>query len=78
MGQCMRQILSRSACMQEVQERDIQQRQNIADLVGVVDKLEGEMKELKTRTAKLESAKKAAEQEAAEARKANRGLGVRK
>jgi hypothetical protein len=64
--------------MQEVQERDIQQRQNIADLVGVVDKLEGEMKELKTRTAKLESAKKAAEQEAAEARKANRGLGVRK
>ena len=60
---------------QEVQERDVQQRQNIADLVGVVDKLEGEMKELKARIAKLESAKKIAEQEAADARKANSGLG---
>jgi hypothetical protein len=62
---------------QEVQERDVQQRQNITDLVGVVDKLEGEMKELKARMAKLESAKKVAEQEAADARKANSGLGER-
>ena len=55
----------------------MQQRQNIADLVGVVDKLEGEMKELKACIAKLESAKKIAEQEAANARKVNSGLGER-
>ena len=55
----------------------MQQRQNIADLVGVVDKLEGEMKELKARIAKLESAKKIAEEEAANARKANSGFSER-